>query len=105
MLLQSQKKKNYIKTTRKKFSAFSRICDEAFAKIYILSFVVLTELMLFSRTDADKVVAGKVTLPVYLNATRSHLLFTLDFDTEGEGSGKDHSFYERGVAIISSDLG
>ncbi|KAL3873221.1 hypothetical protein ACJMK2_036362 [Sinanodonta woodiana] len=48
---------------------------------------------------------NKVTLPVYLNATRGQLLFTLDFDTEGEGSGKDHSFYERGVAIISSTLG
>ena len=55
--------------------------------------------------DDSTATAGMVTLPVYLNATRSHLLFTLDFDTEGEGSGKDHSFYERGVAIISSDLG
>eukprot|EP00105_Crassostrea_gigas_P045649 XP_019929797.1 PREDICTED: cytoplasmic dynein 1 heavy chain 1 isoform X11 [Crassostrea gigas] len=74
-----------------------------------LSTTISTELpvtlLRWIRTDADKVVAGKVTLPVYLNATRSHLLFTLDFDTEGEGSGKDHSFYERGVAIISSDLG
>ncbi|XP_064623935.1 cytoplasmic dynein 1 heavy chain 1-like isoform X3 [Lineus longissimus] len=47
----------------------------------------------------------KVTLPVYLNATRAQLLFTVDFDTEGTGSGKDHSFYERGVALISSPLG
>lgn len=47
----------------------------------------------------------KVTLPVYLNTTRDQLLFTLDFDTEGEGSGKDHSFYERGVALVCSDLG
>ena len=48
---------------------------------------------------------SKVTLPVYLNATRAQLLFTLDFEMEGEGSGKDHSFYERGVALVSSDLG
>ncbi|XP_064603299.1 cytoplasmic dynein 1 heavy chain 1-like isoform X2 [Liolophura sinensis] len=48
---------------------------------------------------------GKVTLPVYLNATRGQQLFTLDFVTEGVGSGKDHSFYERGVALICSDLG
>ncbi|XP_053373809.1 cytoplasmic dynein 1 heavy chain 1-like isoform X4 [Mercenaria mercenaria] len=48
---------------------------------------------------------NKVTLPVYLNSTRAQLLFTLDFDTEGQGSGKDHSFYERGVALVSSDLG
>ncbi|XP_052274955.1 cytoplasmic dynein 1 heavy chain 1-like isoform X3 [Dreissena polymorpha] len=47
----------------------------------------------------------KVTLPVYLNATRAQLLFTLDFATEGQGSGKDHSFYERGVAFVTSDLG
>jgi dynein heavy chain 1 len=48
---------------------------------------------------------NRVTLPVYLNATRAQLLFTLDFDIEGKGSGKDHSFYERGVALVSSDLG
>ena len=57
------------------------------------------------RIDTEKGRQGKVTLPVYLNATRGQLLFTLDFETEGEGSGTDHSFYERGVAIISSDLG
>lgn len=38
------------------------------------------------HTDADnKVVAGVVTLSVYLTATRSHQLFTLYFDIEGEG--------------------
>ena len=47
---------------------------------------------------------NKVTIPVYLNSVRQQLLFTLDFETEGEGSGKDHSFYERGVAIVSSDI-
>lgn len=74
-----------------------------------LSTTISTDLPLtllrWVRLDADRGKEGKVTLPVYLNATRGHLLFTLDFETEGEGSGKDHSFYERGVAIISSDLG
>ena len=57
------------------------------------------------RLDSVKPSATRVTLPVYLNATRAQLLFTVDFETTGEGSGKDHSFYERGVAIISSTLG
>ncbi len=60
---------------------------------------------LFYRLDSVKPSAMRVTLPVYLNATRAQLLFTVDFETTGEGSGKDHSFYERGVAIISSNLG
>jgi len=47
----------------------------------------------------------RVTLPVYLNATRAQLLFTVDFETVGEGSGKDHSFYDRGVALVASTLG
>jgi len=49
--------------------------------------------------------ATRVTLPVYLNPTRSQLLFTVDFETSGEGSGKGHSFYERGVAVTASNLG
>lgn len=73
-----------------------------------LSTTISTDLPLtmlcWIRLDGAKK-EGKVTLPVYLNATRAQLLFTLDFDMEGEGSGQDHSFYERGVAIISSDLG
>ncbi|KAK7103082.1 hypothetical protein V1264_018048 [Littorina saxatilis] len=48
--------------------------------------------------------AQRVTLPVYLNATRGQLLFTLDFDSAEKADGKDHRFYERGVAIICSDL-
>ena len=48
---------------------------------------------------------SRVALPVYLNATRAQLLFTLDFETRGEGAGKNHNFYERGVALISSVLG
>lgn len=43
---------------------------------------------------------GKLTLPVYLNSTRAELLFTVDLAV---ASGQDpHSFYERGVAILTS---
>ncbi|KAL5291956.1 DYNC1H1 family protein [Megaselia abdita] len=43
---------------------------------------------------------GKLTLPVYLNSTRSELLFTVDLAVAG---GQDpHSFYERGVAVLTS---
>jgi len=52
---------------------------------------------------ADSSLAGKMTLPVYVNATRAQLLFTLDFAVEGS-SGSDHSFYERGVALYCSKL-
>ncbi|EDV24404.1 uncharacterized protein TRIADDRAFT_24890 [Trichoplax adhaerens] len=56
------------------------------------------------RRTADTRGTNGVTLPVYLNRTRSELLFTLDFAMSGEGSGKNHSFYERGVALYCSDL-
>lgn len=57
------------------------------------SFVILTELMLFSRTDADKVVAGKVTPTPphptgHLNVTHSLLLFTLNFYTREKGRAR-----------------
>lgn len=43
---------------------------------------------------------GKLALPVYLNATRSELLFTVDLNI---AAGQDrHSFYERGVALLTS---
>uniref|UniRef100_A0A0X3P013 Dynein heavy chain, cytoplasmic n=1 Tax=Schistocephalus solidus TaxID=70667 RepID=A0A0X3P013_SCHSO len=44
---------------------------------------------------------GGVQLPVYLNASRSVLLFTLTLQTKEAGS----DFYKRGVAILSSQLG
>ncbi|XP_014790579.2 cytoplasmic dynein 1 heavy chain 1 [Octopus bimaculoides] len=44
----------------------------------------------------------RVTLPVYLNAARVQLLFTLEFETDGRTT--EHEFYERGVGVISSDL-
>ena len=49
------------------------------------------------------VVSGNdVSLPVYLNQTRRILLFTVDMSTSGAVPGR--SFYERGVAFISSFL-
>ena len=43
-----------------------------------------------------------VTLPVYLNQTRVELLFTVNMKTTGEVPTR--SFYERGVAFLSSFL-
>ncbi|EDW50531.1 GM13947 [Drosophila sechellia] len=43
---------------------------------------------------------SKLTLPVYLNSTRTELLFTVDLAV---AAGQDsHSFYERGVAVLTS---
>lgn len=74
-----------------------------------LSKTIYTDLPLtvlrWVRQDSLKASDTKVTLPVYLNATRGQLLFTLDFETKGEGSGKNHSFYERGVGLLCSTLG
>lgn len=42
----------------------------------------------------------KLSLPVYLNSTRSELLFTVELDV---APGQDHhTFYERGVALLTS---
>jgi len=43
---------------------------------------------------------NQIQLPVYLNATRSELLFTLNMDTDQA----EHYFYTRGVAIMASKL-
>lgn len=42
----------------------------------------------------------KITLPVYLNSTRGELLFTVDL-AAGEKQ-REHSFYEKGVALLCS---
>lgn len=43
---------------------------------------------------------GKLSLPVYLNSTRTELLFTVDLNiAPGQ---EQHSFYERGVAVLTS---
>ncbi|XP_071453347.1 dynein heavy chain, cytoplasmic isoform X3 [Hetaerina americana] len=44
--------------------------------------------------------SSKLSLPVYLNSTRTELLFTFDLNI---APGQDHhSFYERGVAVLTS---
>ena len=43
---------------------------------------------------------SQISLPVYLNATRSELLFTLGMDTDQA----ENLFYMRGVAIVASKL-
>lgn len=45
--------------------------------------------------------SDKVCLPIYLNAARSTVLFTLYFGT----TDSSYDFYKRGVAILSSSLG
>lgn len=53
-----------------------------------------------SDTEMDKNPMNKVTLPVYLNSTRSELLFSVDLEL-GDGQ-EEYMFYERGVAFICS---
>ena len=42
-----------------------------------------------------------ITLPIYLNATRSDILFTAEFTIEP--NQEKHKFFERGVALIASN--
>ncbi|KAG8561687.1 hypothetical protein GDO81_015440 [Engystomops pustulosus] len=60
----------------------------------------LTQLRWSKQTNAEKK-ANVVTLPVYLNFTRSDLIFTVDFEIATKED--PHSFYERGVAILSTE--
>ncbi|KAK7789348.1 hypothetical protein R5R35_002380 [Gryllus longicercus] len=49
---------------------------------------------------AEAAARSKLSLPVYLNSTRTELLFTVDLNI---APGQDqHSFYERGVAVLTS---
>jgi dynein heavy chain 1 len=44
-----------------------------------------------------------ITLPVYLNATRSELLFTIELEA-ADKSLNEFDFYERGVAVLTSTI-
>jgi len=44
-----------------------------------------------------------ITLPVYLNATRSELLFTIELES-ADNSLNEFDFYERGVAVLTSSI-
>lgn len=51
-------------------------------------------------TGDEKINGSRLSLPVYLNSTRTELLFTVDLNI---APGQDpHSFYERGVALLTS---
>lgn len=59
----------------------------------------LTQLRWIKQSNAEK--RHVVTLPVYLNFTRSDLIFTVDFDIATKED--PHSFYERGVAVLCTE--
>ncbi|XP_066262861.1 dynein heavy chain, cytoplasmic isoform X1 [Euwallacea similis] len=57
-------------------------------------------LLRWVRTTDDKQSGSKLSLAVYLNSTRTELLYTVDLNI---APGQDpHSFYERGVALLTS---
>ena len=60
-----------------------------------------------SNEAAEKSASNKISLPIYLNATRAELLFTISMETtkqQNEQSG-ENSFFMRGVAVLASSLG
>jgi len=69
-----------------------------------LTTTIQTELpqlqLAWQRGDAGEDGLRYITLPVYLNATRGELLFTVRLPIAGQQS--EHSFYERGVALVAS---
>lgn len=57
-------------------------------------------LLRWVRTVDEKPSGSKLALAVYLNSTRTELLYTVDLNI---APGQDpHSFYERGVALLTS---
>ncbi|TNN61008.1 Cytoplasmic dynein 1 heavy chain 1 [Liparis tanakae] len=59
----------------------------------------LTQLRWIKQDNAEK--RHMVTLPVYLNFTRSDLIFTVDFDIANKEDPQ--CFYERGVAVLCTE--
>ncbi|XP_050295050.1 dynein heavy chain, cytoplasmic isoform X2 [Anthonomus grandis grandis] len=65
----------------------------------IMSDLAIT-LLRWVRTADEKPSGSKLSLAVYLNSTRTELLYTVDLNI---APGQDpHSFYERGVALLTS---
>ncbi|KAL1138869.1 hypothetical protein AAG570_008931 [Ranatra chinensis] len=59
-----------------------------------------TTLLRWHRAGNEVSDSSKLSLPVYLNSTRTELLFTVDLNiAPGQ---EQHSFYERGVALLTS---
>ncbi|XP_043279701.1 dynein heavy chain, cytoplasmic isoform X3 [Venturia canescens] len=72
-------------------------------QLYLTS-TIMTDLpvtmLRWVRSSTEEVKKGKLSLPVYLNSTRTELLFTVDLNTATKQD--PHSFYERGVAVLIS---
>jgi dynein heavy chain 1, cytosolic len=73
-----------------------------------LSSSISTELNLtlfkwIRATERKQQVNPMITLPVYLNPTRSELLFTIDLES-ADNSLNEFDFYERGVAVLTSAI-
>ncbi|XP_046434442.1 dynein heavy chain, cytoplasmic isoform X5 [Neodiprion pinetum] len=70
----------------------------------VLTSTIMTDLpvtmLRWFRSSAEEPVKGKLSLPVYLNSTRTELLFTIDLNIMN--GQEQHSFYERGVAVLTS---
>lgn len=62
--------------------------------------LALTRLRWTRVQGAQQLEAGTVTLPVYLNANRTEILFTVDLNVANPE--EKLSFYERGVALMAS---
>jgi dynein heavy chain 1 len=75
-------------------------------KLY-LSSSISTELNLtlfkWIRATEKKQTKSMITLPVYLNATRSELLFTIELES-ADHSLNEFDYYERGVALLTSSI-
>jgi len=72
-------------------------------QLYLTS-TIMTDLpvtmLRWVRSSTEDIRKGKLSLPVYLNSTRTELLFTVDLNIAP--SQEPHSFYERGVAVLTS---
>ena len=66
----------------------------------ILTSAMMTDLPVIRLRLAH--VASSVTLPVYLNANRSEILFTVELDVANPE--EKLSLYEKGVALVASHL-
>ena len=67
-----------------------------------LTHTIMTDLPMVTLhwVHREPVDTNKITLPVYLNATRTDILFTIDLNIAATENA--HSFYERGVALLAS---
>jgi dynein heavy chain 1 len=74
--------------------------NQLFIASTIMTDLPMTFLRWVHSAPGSDAKSGKIALPVYLNSTRTELLFTIDLNI---APGQDqHSFYERGVAVLTS---